>query len=281
MSSSFLETKKIVGRLALFPECLLARGETAAFDRGYLTNPQFEDVANSHYYNQMGVQTTKSPSHLYVEVSRAQFLELREIIESLQNKAFRINEIFLDFLKEYSSSLQEKGLLENEASRRVDLIKASNALSAFYLQIKKNEEAKAKKETLLPPLEEVRLAFLAKIEKARAQEDLLRMAEMLRGMTFYFPAFLDFRGRIYRLGQLHFHGSDLARSLLLFEMGSGLNKKSHQKRVWISTAFSYQKWESRERALSWAKDFDSKAEDQAYLFEKAKEVKEPFQLFNY
>ena len=36
------------------------------------------------------------------------------------------------------------------------------------------------------------------------------------GYKFYLPAFLDFRGRVYRCGILHFHECDLARSLIVF-----------------------------------------------------------------
>lgn len=50
------------------------------------------------------------------------------------------------------------------------------------------------------------------------------MASAYAGYTFYIPAFLDFRGRIYRSGILHFHERDLARSLILFDAKEFLKK---------------------------------------------------------
>lgn len=45
---------------------------------------------------------------------------------------------------------------------------------------------------------------------------MLDIADAYQGYQFYVPAFIDFRGRIYRSGILHFHERDLARSLIIF-----------------------------------------------------------------
>lgn len=54
------------------------------------------------------------------------------------------------------------------------------------------------------------------IQRARYEGLLLKLATAYDGYRFYLPAFLDFRGRIYRSGILHFHERDLARSLIIF-----------------------------------------------------------------
>lgn len=43
---------------------------------------------------------------------------------------------------------------------------------------------------------------------------LLKLASAYDGYTFYLPAFIDFIGRIYRTGIMHFHERNLLRSLL-------------------------------------------------------------------
>lgn len=54
--------------------------------------------------------------------------------------------------------------------------------------------------------------FCTNIQRARYEQTLIEMASAYDGYTFDLPAFLDFRGRIYRSGILHFHERDLARS---------------------------------------------------------------------
>ena len=59
------------------------------------------------------------------------------------------------------------------------------------------------------------VATAAAVKPIRERPDLITPANAMRLITFYLPAFLDFRGRIYRSGILHFHERDLARSLIL------------------------------------------------------------------
>lgn len=43
------------------------------------------------------------------------------------------------------------------------------------------------------------------IQQARYESLIIEMSKAYAGYNFYLPAFLDFRGRIYRSGVLHFH----------------------------------------------------------------------------
>ncbi|KAH0439561.1 hypothetical protein IEQ34_025844 [Dendrobium chrysotoxum] len=54
------------------------------------------------------------------------------------------------------------------------------------------------------------------IQCSRYEDFIIKLAIAYDGYHFSLPAFLDFRGRIYRSGILHFHERDLARSLILF-----------------------------------------------------------------
>lgn len=56
-----------------------------------------------------------------------------------------------------------------------------------------------------------------------SNSNILNIALLMKDQTIYFPAFLDFRVRIYPSpNYLSYQSSDLARSLLLFsEIGGG------------------------------------------------------------
>lgn len=55
-----------------------------------------------------------------------------------------------------------------------------------------------------------------RIQRARYEKFIIRLASAYEGYTFDLPAFIDFRGRIYRTGILHFHERDLVQSLINF-----------------------------------------------------------------
>lgn len=54
------------------------------------------------------------------------------------------------------------------------------------------------------------------VQRSRYDEFLISLADALQGYDLWCPAFVDFRGRIYRTGFLHFHERDIAKSRLLF-----------------------------------------------------------------
>ncbi|KAL0386791.1 UNVERIFIED_CONTAM: putative DNA-directed RNA polymerase [Sesamum latifolium] len=58
--------------------------------------------------------------------------------------------------------------------------------------------------------------LLQRVQHARSESFILTLASAYEGYQFYLPSFIDFRGRIYRSGILHFHERDLARSLIVF-----------------------------------------------------------------
>ncbi|KAL0310198.1 UNVERIFIED_CONTAM: putative DNA-directed RNA polymerase [Sesamum calycinum] len=91
---------------------------------------------------------------------------------------------------------------------------------------------------------------------------------------------MDFRGRIYRCGILHFHERDLARSFIEFadnqEEGC---KQSVKDIVAISAAFKYKKFYDYDDALQWYKDNHNTiyASDQSLIC-FAKSASDPFQF---
>lgn len=93
---------------------------------------------------------------------------------------------------------------------------------------------------------------------------------------------MDFRGRIYRSGILHFHERDLAKSLIVFsnnhqeKEGSNLSAKDI---VATSAAFKYKKFYHYDEALQWHKEIQSLiyASDES-LISFAKGASDPFQF---
>ena len=72
---------------------------------------------------------------------------------------------------------------------------------------------------------------------------------------------MEFRGRIYRLGILHFHKHDLARILIVFASDAPEKELSHREdyiRMQLACAatFKYKKFQSNNRAASssWYKE---------------------------
>lgn len=152
------------------------------------------------------------------------------------------------------------------------------------------------------------------IQRANYERFFLRLDKAYAGYSFYLPAFADFRGRIYRCGMLHFHESDLARSLVIFDNQRALDQ-SYDKtesslrggvcsRVVITqAAFNYKSSPSPEQGFIWAAtklyQINSKAKreewgcNEMYPFfnltptflnesvSDAKEAKRPFQYASY
>ncbi|KAF3670882.1 hypothetical protein FXO38_06855 [Capsicum annuum] len=91
---------------------------------------------------------------------------------------------------------------------------------------------------------------------------------------------MDFRGRIYRSGILHFHECDLARSFILFSNNpqEGINQ-SAKDIVATSAAFKYKKFNLYDDGLKWYKENHSLiyASDES-LISIAKGASDPFQF---
>ncbi|KAL8125465.1 hypothetical protein AgCh_012956 [Apium graveolens] len=97
--------------------------------------------------------------------------------------------------------------------------------------------------------------------------------------------FLDFRGRIYRSGILHFHERDLARSLVVFaEDAYGLDNQKDMnllKSFIEASSFHYKGFTNYSNGLKWFADYiSSSLNDNNTLIEKARDAKKPLQLLS-
>lgn len=114
----------------------------------------------------------------------------------------------LSFIQNNEDSLESKGLLMPRFLASLNQKKASDILRKSY-----DEDESIRNVTTFPSLFQT---LLKRIQRARSESFILTLASAYEGYNFYLPAFLDFRGRIYRSGILHFHERDIARSLITF-----------------------------------------------------------------
>ncbi|KAK7296945.1 hypothetical protein VNO77_46290 [Canavalia gladiata] len=82
---------------------------------------------------------------------------------------------------------------------------------------------------------------------------IIKLANAYNGYKFDLPAYLDFRGRIYRSGFLHFHERDLAKSLVIRANTKPLvgNDRENLKQNISSAVFHYQAFNKPRDAIKW------------------------------
>ncbi|KAL0290574.1 UNVERIFIED_CONTAM: putative DNA-directed RNA polymerase [Sesamum calycinum] len=126
--------------------------------------------------------------------------------------------------------------------------------------------------------------LLQRVQHARSESFILTLASAYEGYQFYLPSFIDFRGRIYRSGILHFHERDLARSLIVFapnpydSYDSEIDKRC-RKILYCSAPFHYKSFQSYTESNEWYNDNKSSFNTSDHsLIEFALHAKKPFQF---
>lgn len=132
------------------------------------------------------------------------------VMNKLQKVPFRIASFMLTFINENYNDLVKAGLLMPKALCIADMKKLRDSLREFYMNNEKGIKT-------IYSYDEVLTILYKDVQRARFERVTLMLSEALEGFKLYLPAFLDFRGRIYRSGILHFHERDLVRSLLIFD----------------------------------------------------------------
>lgn len=115
---------------------------------------------------------------------------------------------------------------------------------------------------------------------------MLSLARAYCGYDIYFPAFQDFRGRIYRTGIFNLHERDLYRSLLLFKVPNEITRKLSlediPKVIKVATYKHYSSiFKSNEEGIRWFDNWFSELRDKDvddYIIEYMKKAKDPFQF---
>ena len=235
---------------------------------GYLSGLTF------NIYYRIGLLSSHNLSNFNIELHYYKYKEMCSILNGLQKQGFKINKKVLEFINKNRPTLEKVGLLMPGKLARVNLKEAFDLLRKSYY-LNKAIEGACSLNALLKEL-------AIKVQKARYEDFIIRLVSAYEDYVFYLPAFMDFRGRIYRAGILHFHERDLARSLIVFannhQEEEGCNQ-SAKDIVASAAAFKYKKFYLYDEALQWYKEKQNLiyASDES-LISFAKGASDPFQF---
>ena len=190
---------------------------------------------------------------------------LCSIMNNLQKQPFRVNSNFLFNLKNNEIFYVLFGLLLPSFFQHIDLDRKGPKYESMESEavklLRRIYNTNIKENMQICSLNEMFRVLEINVAQARFEQTIIKLAEAYEGYNFYLPAFLDFRGRIYRSGILHFHERELARCLLML----GSDKKSHepdyyffnatktlqQDRLKVSTANHYKTFQNESEAIEW------------------------------
>ena len=235
---------------------------------GYLSAP------SGDIYDRYRLLSSGDISHFYIDISgKDNATNLCRVMNTLQSQAFQINSVWLQYIKSNENKFLEYGYILPSFLASINISKVSTLLREYHLKDVLLQDEKIPFSNLLNQL-------CKNIQRARYEQLIFRLATAYDGYSFYLPAFLDFRGRIYRCGILHFHERDLARSLILFAP-SDINSKNdfnddHRRKLYAATAFLYQSFDSETSAIEWFEHEIDKIEENSFEF--ARKAKRPFQF---
>lgn len=233
---------------------------------GYLSGPTGE------IYDRYRLLSSGSLHHYFLDIGRGKgdYKKLCDIMNKLQNQAFQINRDWLLYILKNENLLVEYGYLKPRFLVSVNFQKASDLLREFHMKDKVINK--------LCSFSELLQTLNKNIQCSRYEDLIIKLAKAYDGYHFYLPAFLDFRGRIYRSGILHFHERDLARSLILFAGTKFEEPLSDNNRDNIieATAFHYDKFPTVNDAREWFVYYHYEIINNPIYF--AREAKHPFQF---
>jgi DNA-directed RNA polymerase len=166
------------------------------------------DFSGSMYYRYR-LLSSKDFDHFHIDISGHDHKKLCNVMNKLQSQPFEINSDWLKYILNNEQLFVQKGLLSPGFYAKLNPAEARILLRDVYLK----HEAELKQFTNFANLYE---SLCKDIQLARYEQFILKLATAYDGYTFYLPAFLDFRGRIYRTGILNLHERDIVRSLIVF-----------------------------------------------------------------
>ena len=161
---------------------------------------------NVDIINRFRLLTSRDYNHFYIQFHSPN--GVCDVLNILQSEVFEINTNVLLFILNNRDLLEEVGLLLPKNLLKVNLQEASDLLRSCYFNDQVVKDV-CSCNVLLTQL-------VKRVQRARYEEFILTIANAYSGYQFDLPAFMDFRGRIYRSGVLHFHERDLAKSVILF-----------------------------------------------------------------
>lgn len=201
---------------------------------GYLSGPAGD------IYDRYRLLSTGNIKNFDIDIGD-DYERLCKVMNKLQRQPFEINSDWLNYILMNEDRFVEYGYLMPRFLASMNIKDVSYFLREFHM---KDDVIKR-----LCSFSELLHTLCKNIQRSRYEQLIIKLAKAYNGYQFDLPAFLDFRGRIYRSGILHFHERDLARSLIVFGgMTSNNNAKefidSFHCTIWMATAFHYKSFES-------------------------------------
>lgn len=242
---------------------------------GYLSMP-----IGDFYHHRYRLLSSRDLFHFHIKFE-TDYHKLCIIMNKLQAHAFEINKDVLTFINQNYDLLVKSGLLMPKFLASLNVTKAIDLLRMSYLE----------DPSLMNVCNYQNLVkeFMKRIQRARYETFIINLASAYEGYRFYLPAFLDFRGRIYRSGALHFHERDLARSLIVFsdtpndnfQLDSDEKKDNVYMVLSSAAAFHYKKFISYDDAHQWYLDQKSviNSSDES-LIQLAVAASDPYQFIS-
>jgi DNA-directed RNA polymerase len=235
---------------------------------GYLCTP------SGDIYNKFRLLTSRDYNNFFIKLDNVEYKNMCQILNGLQAQPFEINKKLLSFLQKNRQCLEDLGLLMPNVLARVNIKEATDLLGDCFFSNVQGIKALSSYHILLKEL-------FTRVQRARYEDFVIKLASAYEGYQLYLPAFMDFRGRIYRSGVLHFHERDLSKSLLLFSVSpqNNLSEKTLSQDLACAAAFKYQKFESLDDALKWYNNHQSQmfSSDKS-LIQFAESASDPFQF---
>lgn len=206
---------------------------------GYLSGPSAE------FYDRYSLLSSGDINNFHIQFDKDNtiFDNFCNIMNKLQDQPFKIDYYWLFYIQKYRYMFEDSGLLLPEFLARLNMKDVCRILREAHMKDSVINENFSYSDLLD--------IICKSIQRASYELLILSLADAYNGYRFYLPAFLDFRGRIYRCGILHFHERDLARSLIVFADQQHLfDEKTNQptnrkvfeedlKRFMKSTAFHF------------------------------------------
>ncbi|XP_019240737.1 PREDICTED: uncharacterized protein LOC109220725 [Nicotiana attenuata] len=246
----------------------------------YLSEPN----GDLYLYNRYNLLTSRDKNNFNILLGE-NYQEMCDTMNTLQKEAFEINVGVLDFIRINYDILVEIDLLMPKFLANLNVAEGCKLLRECYLEASKGV-GKLKPNLYPAFLKE----FLSDIQRARYERFILDIASAYEGYEFYLPAFVDFRGRIYRAGVLHFHERDLARSLIVFskrtvydaKMANPSHSTEYDEKVktmlYAAASFHYQKFDTYSAAERWY--HEQRFESIGRIIEYAPTARDPFQFLS-
>ncbi|XP_060200350.1 probable DNA-directed RNA polymerase [Lycium barbarum] len=176
--------------------------------------------------------------HLLIQIKDSE--SLCRVMNTLQNQAFEINSDVLACIEKREADFIDNGhLLPGYLSHM--------NIANLYKEVRDCHLVDTDTFQKIGGISELINQLTKQVQRARYERCMLKLAKAYKGYKIDLPAFLDFRGRIYRCGLLHFHERDLSRSLINFAF-SNPEMPADSDEVMEALLYHYKSYPSLEEA---------------------------------